>query len=366
MKRPSMKRQRVTAWMVVPMLALALAACANNDDDDPDPDGNPDTATVRLLQPVPGGENLFFYPSFVGDELGYFEDAGIDLEVMSASGNVPIPAFVSNGEAEIGVAGADDTLPGNSQGADNRLVYEYFRLAGKFMAVPEDSDIERVADFEGRTVGLSEEDERTFVSSTLTAVGVDPDSVRFVVIGDGIETAVDALNSGTIDAFAAGASTIAQLSGVLPIREIEAEGVEGRPTASFVASQSYIDENADVLQRFLRAWTMSTYAGLSNPEALEAMARMRLPDAFGNEDVALAVLDLAQRGTQPEDGAEFGDFRVAAWEEALEQLTAEGSIEGDGEQVLDDLFDGEFLEGAIDWDPAEVERDMQEWLEQNG
>jgi len=359
-----MKRQRIAALVVVPVFAMALAACASNGGGG-ESDGSSGTATIRLLQPVPGGENLFFYPSFVGDALGYFEEAGIDLEVMSASGNIPITAFVSNGEVEIAAAGADEILPSNSQGANNRLVYEYFRLAGKFIAVPEGSDIQRVAAMEGRVLGLSEEDERTFVASSLNAVGVDPASVTFVVVGDSIETAIDALNTGRIDAFVAGASTIARLSAELPIREIEPEGVEGRPTASFVANQNFIDENPEVLQRFLRAWAMSAYAGLSNPEALRAMARTRLPDAFGNEDVALAVLDLALRGNELEDGAEFGAFRVAAWEEALEQLAAEGVIEGDGQQVLAELFNGDFLAGANDWDPAEVERDMQEWFEQN-
>lgn len=361
-----MKRQRIAALAVAPVFAMALAACSNGEGGGGDqPAASAGAVTIRLLQPVPGGENLFFYPSFVGAELGYFEEAGIDLEVMSASGNVPITAFVSNGEVEIAAAGADEILPSNSQGANNRLVYEYFRLAGKLIAVPEGSPVQRMADFSGKVVGLSEEDERTFVASSLTAVGVDPASVKFVVVGDSIETAIGSLDNGTIDAFAAGASTIARLGGVLPIREIEPEGVEGRPTASFVANQKFIDENPEALQRFLRAWAMSAHAGLSNREALEAMARKRLPDAFGNEAVALSVLNLALRGNQPEAGAKFGDFRVAAWEEALEQLTQEGVIEGDGEQMLDELFDGAFLQGANDWDPAAVESDMQEWFEQN-
>lgn len=354
---------------VFALAAATVAACGGDDDGGgggsaDENGGQQKTATVKLLQPVPYGENSFFYPSYVGEELGYFEEENIKVEIQTASRDLPIPAFVANGDTDIGAAGADETLTGAAQGGKYKVIYDYYTRAGDTISVPADSDINDLKQLEGKTLGLASQDDRVFAETALEVAGVDTGKVNFATVGSAGPTVVSRLQSGKVDAYASGISEAAIVEASLPLRTVLPEGVIGRPSASFLVRPDLIDKQPDVVERFLRAWAKATHAGISNPEAVEAMARERIDSEFKNERVGQEIIETAIEGQTPEGDARYGEIREDAWREAQDQLTKADVLKGDVD--LGQLFETRFIEAANDWDRGEVEQDINDWLEENG
>lgn len=360
-------RVGVPAMLVVGV--LTIAACGGGDDEEgsnasSSGQGSSKTVTVKLLQPVPGGVSSFFYPAYVGEELGYFADEKIKVDVQTASGDLPIPAFVQNGDTDVGAAGADETLQGVAQGGKYKVVFDYYTKAGDTISVPAGSGITDLKQLEGKTIGLANQDDRVFVETALQLAGADKSTVKMASVGQAGPTVASSLKSGKIAAYASGISDAAVLKATgIDTEQVLPEDIVGRPSASFLVSQKMIDEQPDVLERFLRAWAKSTYAGISDPATLEKMARKTLPQEFENEEVGKALLAQAVDSQTPEDGAEFGTIREDAWAATQDQLLDADTLSKKVD--IGPLFDTKFLTAANDWDEAEVEKDVKDWAASN-
>lgn len=339
---------------------LVLGACGG--DEDGEPAGDEAEATeISFVQPVPGGESTFFYPIFVGQELGYFEEEGVSVTSEPASEQIPITGFVQNGNVDVGSTGDEEILPGAAEGGEYKVVYDYYTKTGEALSVPADSDIESVADLEGATVGLAAQDDRTFARAALEAGGIDPESVDTPTVGRGGPPIAEALRSGRIDAYSSGISDFAIVEGAgIELRNITPEELADRPPASFLVLPSTIDERGDALAGFMRAWSKAAYVGFVDPEVVEAIGREAVPGDWENEDVGEAILDVTLESTEPQ-GDTFGEIRPELWENSQQQLLDAGVIE---EPVdLETLLDDQFIEEANDWDRSEVEADVEQWVE---
>ena len=54
--------------------------------------------------------SIFYAPQYVADALGYFEDEGLDVEIVLASGADNVAAAVLSGDAQIGFCGSEATI----------------------------------------------------------------------------------------------------------------------------------------------------------------------------------------------------------------------------------------------------------------
>jgi len=361
--------------VLLAVAAATIAACGSDDEgggsaettettqpDTTAPEEN-EPATVRVLQPVPYGENSFFYPSYVGDELGYFDEEKIKVEIQTASRDLPIPAFVANGDTDVGAAGSDEILTGAAQGGNYKVIYDYYTRAGDTISVPADSDVTDLKQLEGKTLGLASQDDRVFAQTALEVAGADPGKVSFATVGGPGPTVVSRLKSGKVAGYASGISEAAIVEAQLPLKTVLPEGIIGRPSASFMVQPEMIEEQPDVLERFLRAWAKATYAGIAKPEILAQMAKGRIESEFENPRVGEEIIETSVEGQTPVDGAPFGQIREDAWSEAQTQLRDAGILQK--EVDLNTLFEPQFIAAANNFDKAQVDQDMENWAEEN-
>lgn len=54
--------------------------------------------------------SVFYAPMYVADSLGYFEDEGIDADIILTSGADAVAAAVMSGDAEIGFCGSEQSI----------------------------------------------------------------------------------------------------------------------------------------------------------------------------------------------------------------------------------------------------------------
>ena len=363
----------IRTMLVAGLLCLAAVAAGCGSDDDSSTStsastsgggGAPETEKISLVQPVPG-ESSFFYPYLVGRELGFFEEEGIEVEYLSASEKLPLPAFVSNGDADVGLAGADETLQTMAQGGDFKVVYDEFRTAADVLSVPADSDIQDASQLEGKTVAAAGEDDKVVLRTALEIAGVDPGSVKIVSLGRAGPTTADALKSGEVDAYASGISdaAVVETVGGIELRNILPPEIADRPAASVIVTPEKLEERRDAITRFMRAWAKATYVGTANREAVKQIGCKAVPQECGNEAISEKMLDISIEARDPSPDP-YGTLREEPWVNTQDQLIAAGEYED--EVDVPSIMDPSLLEDVNTFDKKDAEAAAAAWLKENG
>jgi NitT/TauT family transport system substrate-binding protein len=174
-----MKRSRI--WLSVAMSsALVLAACGTQGGDDgseaPDAStgggGGGETASVRLqLQWAPQAQ---FAGYFAADELGYYEEEGLDVDIIDGGPDV-IPQQVGSAEdgPEFTISWVPKVLEAREAGSDLVNIAQVFQRSGTLSVAWADSGITSPADFEGKKVGVWDFGNEFEVTAAARAEGLE-------------------------------------------------------------------------------------------------------------------------------------------------------------------------------------------------
>lgn len=180
---------RLTRLLAAPLVALALMSGA--------------TAAAKVTIAVGGAGCLCYLPTVLAQQLGEYQKAGVEVELINFKGGSQALTAVIGGSADV-VSGYYDhcvNLAAKKQELTAFVVYD--RYPGLVLGVSpkHTSEINSVKDLAGKKVGVSAPGSSTdfFLKYLLAKNGVDPNSVG--VIGVGLDaTAVAAMEQGTVDA----------------------------------------------------------------------------------------------------------------------------------------------------------------------
>jgi NitT/TauT family transport system substrate-binding protein len=181
--------RRVLAPVSALLLMASLAAAK---------DGQPHVTIA-----VGGAGCLCYLPTVLAQQLGEYDKAGVDIELINFKGGSQALTAVLGGSADV-VSGYFDhcvNLAAKNQALQAFVVYD--RYPGLTLVVsPKHADeIKSIKDLAGKKVGVSAPGSSTdfFLKYLLHQNGVDPNAVA--VIGIGLDqTAVAAMEQGTVDA----------------------------------------------------------------------------------------------------------------------------------------------------------------------
>ena len=152
-----MKRTRI--WLSVATSAmLVLAACGTQGGSGTESEGAGSSAggeltSVRLqLQWAPQAQ---FAGYFAAAELGYYEEEGLDVEILDGGPDV-IPQQVGSAEDghEFTISWVPKVLEAREAGSDLVNIAQVFQRSGTLSVAWADSGISSPADFEGKRVGV--------------------------------------------------------------------------------------------------------------------------------------------------------------------------------------------------------------------
>lgn len=184
-------RRGLIALGVATFAAASLAACAADDSGS----AAADELTSVGLQ-TNWILNSTWAGSYTADEEGYYEEAGLDVDILTGGPNVDFMAALSSGQALAAFAGFTEPATLNQDGGDFVVVgtlYQASPLA--FISAAEDG-ITEPADLEGKRVGVSTTAMSVWEQFSSVA-GIDTSTVELVPITTGPE----ALVAGDIDAY---------------------------------------------------------------------------------------------------------------------------------------------------------------------
>jgi ABC-type nitrate/sulfonate/bicarbonate transport system substrate-binding protein len=203
------------------------------------------------------GIDIAFAPIEVGREAHIWSDLGLDVEVLDVPGT-RIEQVLTSGDADVGL-GAAVALGARLKGVPTMGVAAIADLPYNFtLIVPTDSPIKAVTDLRGRSVAVSTAGSLTewLVREVARQEGWGTDGIKTVPLG-GDEARIAALRSaGGIDADLAGLMQAVDLQDKGQIRIVVYFGDIVRDFQNLVlkASDKFIAEHPDRLERFLQGW----------------------------------------------------------------------------------------------------------------
>jgi len=149
-----------------------------------------------ILNWVPGGDHV---PYYYAKKMGWYKDAGIDLNIEPGKGSAVAVQKVGAGANPIGLADMPNALTLRGKGADTVGVFNVYANSPQGLYWLKSSGIKSVKDLAGKKIGNPAGDgARTIWPALAKANGMDPASVTWVNIDANAKLA--ALKSKSIDA----------------------------------------------------------------------------------------------------------------------------------------------------------------------
>ena len=237
--------RKVLAIIFTFMLIMPLAAC-NNDE----------VVKIKVGEVT---HSLFYAPQYVAISEGFFEEEGIEVDLtLTAGGDKTMTAILSGG-IDIGLVGSETSIYVEAQGSTDPVINfaQLTQTDGTFLVSREkvenfDWDQLKDSTFLGQRKGGMPQMVGEFV---LKKHGIDPQNDLELIQNIDFANVSTSFASGTgdyVQLFEPTASLFEQ-EGVGHIIASFGEESGHVPYTTFMAKQSFIEENPEVIEKFTRA-----------------------------------------------------------------------------------------------------------------
>jgi NitT/TauT family transport system substrate-binding protein len=183
-------RSWIAAGIAALVLALPVSAQAQK----------PETAKVRLA--VGGKSSLYYLPLTVTERLGYFKDAGLDVEISDFAGGSKSLQAMIGGSADVVTGAFDHTIQMQAKNQAIVAVVQLGRFPGFALALRKEkaAGYKSAKDLKGMKIGVTAPGSSTHFMALhmMTQEGLKPEDASFIGIGAG-NTVVAAVKRGEVD-----------------------------------------------------------------------------------------------------------------------------------------------------------------------
>ena len=346
--------RKVMAGMLCSAVLLTGTACGNQVQENTN-----DEQQVQELQKITVGEvahSIFYAPSYAAMSLGYFEEEGLEVDLVNLQGADKVMTAMISDEIQIGLAGPEANVYTSLQNLEDRVVIfaQLTQRDGSFLVGREPienfslemlGELERAEIIGGRAGGAPEMTLEYVLKTNGLDIGVDDESkpvnvrtdIQFAAMGG-------SFLSGEGDFVTLFEPTATQFEKEGKGYILTAIGAHcgNIPFTAYSAAQSYIDANPDVIQRFTNAvYKGQQYVASHSAEEIAPLVQPYFED-ISLEDMVTVV--------QRYKDIEAWDTTPVLEPEALEKLMDVMTLAGQLEEraAYSDIVTTEFAEKAIE------------------
>lgn len=263
MKKKTIKKIGALTLTAV-MLVLSVTGCAGKESDG---------KTKVVLTEV--AHSIFYAPMYVAIEEGYFEEEGIDLELVNGFGADKVMTAVLSGNTDIGFMGSESSIYTYVGGTQDYVVNfaQLTQRAGNFLVAREPIDdfswdmLKGKEVLGGRAGGMPE----MVFEYILDKNGIDPQSDLSIDQSIDFGSTAAAFSGGqgefTVE-FEPHATLLEQKGDGYVVASL-GEDSGYVPYTAFSAKKSYIEENGEIIQSFTNALQRGmNYVNSHTPEEI--------------------------------------------------------------------------------------------------
>ncbi|HET8928886.1 MAG TPA: ABC transporter substrate-binding protein [Microbacterium sp.] len=160
---------------------LVLAACSGGGGgtggDGTDAPADELTQVKLQLQWLPQAQ---FAGYFAAADQGFFEEEGLEVEIVPSGGDIVPQDALANGDADFAIAWVPKVLGSIEAGANVTDIAQIFQRSGTLQVSWADSGIDSVADFEGKRIGSWGFGNEWEIFAAMAAEGLDSTSVQII------------------------------------------------------------------------------------------------------------------------------------------------------------------------------------------
>lgn len=290
--------------------------------------------------------SIFYAPQYVAIELGYFEEEGIDLELVTGFGADKTMSALVSGEADIGFMGSESSIYLYNEGADDYAVNfaQLTQRAGNFLVARENTDQFQWSDLKGHEIiggrpgGMPE----MVLEYILKLNNINPEEDVTLVQNIDFGNTSGAFAGGTGDytvEFEPSATALEQQGAGYVVASL---GVESGyvPYTAYCAKQSYIAAHPEIIQSFTNA--LQKGMDYVNSHTAEEIAQVIAPQ-FEETDLDTLTLIVERYASQDtwKDNLIFEESSFLLLENILDEA---GELESYA--PYEDLVDTSYAEAA--------------------
>jgi NitT/TauT family transport system substrate-binding protein len=367
-------------YSILLILALAVAGCGGAAEDGAAEAGDGATGAGGdaggELEPITflltNERSIQYHPIHIAEELGYFEEEGLDVTVEVVDGSSAAVQQLIAGNGDLSLPSAPAVVQGVAQGHDLVWFYTYFYQNVFGLSAPTETGINDLQGLQGQTIGVSEPSggEVPLIRGAMAGSGLaEGEDYQILAIGEGDATTFEALENGTAQAYS---------SSVFDVAAVEAAGMEltqllpdeftYMPSQGLVATREVFEEKRDAMVGFARAQAQAKVWADANPEAAMAIAEEYGPELFEDPALAESIWEATQRLFTPPDDLEedptevMGTHYLPGWEFYLDFISQgteeEGAIPA-GTVDTSTLVTDELLPEINDFDKDAVRQEAE-------
>jgi NitT/TauT family transport system substrate-binding protein len=276
-------------------------------------------ATPHVKIMVGGIDKVIYLPAKLTEQLGYFKDEGLDVQLLTEPSGAQAENVLISGDVQGVVGFYDHTIDLQTKGKCIQSVVQFANVPGEAEVVATDKagQISSPADFKARKLGITSPGSSTdFLTQALAnRAGLHTQDFTRVKAGAGA-TFIAALANGGIDAGMTTDPTIAQLTATGKGKVMLDMRTEGGtraalgglyPGSSLYMDCAWVKANKAAVQKLANAF-VRTLKFIGGHSAAEVAAKMPAEYAGGNADLyARSINDTKgifnTDGVMPADGA---------------------------------------------------------------
>lgn len=333
-------KRRFPLALALLALVLGLAACGEKSED---VSGEPQSLTLTLdFYPNPDHAGIY-----MAEELGYFEDAGLDVTIRTPSDPAAPIKLLAAGRTDLAISYQPEVVLAAEQDLDVLAVAALVDQPLTSMIWLRRSGIKGVADLRGKTIataGIPYQD--AYLRTILARADLSPSDVKTVNVGFGL---LPALAGGRAEAMLGGFRNVEgvdlRLRGLDPVvTPVDQLGVPSYDELVLAARGDRLEEDPEEIRLFIAALARGTAAAVERPNAALAALLEANPDlepklARAELAATLPLLEPAASG-QP-----YGYMDPARWERFTAWMRDNGLI--DSLPAPSQLLDNDYLAGTI-------------------
>ncbi len=368
-------RRRLMAAGAIGSMTL-LAACGG--DSEGGGGGEDELTPVSLqLQWLPQGQ---FAGYFAAQELGYFEDEGLEVEILESGGDIVPQDALGNGEVDYAIAWVPKVLETmEATGVELTNIAQTFQRSGTLQVSWADSDIESVADFEGKRIGSWGFGNEWEIFAAMAEEDLDASTVEIITqdfnMNAFLEGDIDAAQAMTYNEYAQLLQSTDPDTGELYTEDdftvIEYEETGGAMLQDAIWADTERlesdEEYAETTVAFLRAVIRGWIAAAETPEEA-AEFTMNAGSGWDQPHELWMVNETNKLIWPAEEG--FGVINEQAWDDTVAGAMAAVNEQGASpisEEPSDSAWSNEYIEQALadlegedldltgeNWEPTEV------------
>ncbi len=294
----------------------------------------------------------------VAEEKGFYEEEGIDIEIQPGGVGInPVDNLIS-GDVDVAIAWTGNVLPAISKGEDLVNIGQGFQRSAMRMMAKKTSGIDKPADIKGKKVGTWPGGNELEPYAFIEKQGFDKDrDVNLVSqnfdMNQLLNDEIDVASAMIYNEYWLPMETGEYEESDFTVFDLEEEGAGMLQDGIFVKNE-FLEENQDLLARFLRASMKGWDYAIKNPEESvnlmgvdftenevtakdhqlrsikEVVKLMTADDAadkglfYINKDKLQQTVDIAEQYVDEVEGIELDAiYTTEVWDKAMEGMEAQ-------------------------------------------